>query len=336
MDKMEAHLRQQLSAMMDGELASDEARFLFRRLQHDRELAGCWERWQVCSVVLRGQGEALLPADFSQRVARALAEDAARTVVVDGPAIAATGTHSRRWAWWGGGAALAASLALLVVVPRPASGPARHRCARGDDPGRDPAHDPIAAARGLPDASRSPSTPPGAAVGLATALAIADARRAAARRNRVATPDAGRAPPPAVVEAATEGQRIAAADPQPSLELPRHANPFSPQEPASRPWPRAVLPGSAGGAFTASYSTGSTASFYSVRTGQPCRCPRRRPRPATAVPEPRTAGGAEAAGRPIPRTLPTFVPSEVDSRCPYLPSARLPWSPPRRPPPRWS
>ena len=70
-----------------------------------------------------------------------------------------------------------------------------------------------------------------------------------------------------MVEAATEGQRIAAADPQPSLELPRHANPFSPQEPASRPWPRAVLPGSAGGAFTASYSTGSTASFYPFEPG---------------------------------------------------------------------
>ena len=271
MDKMEAHLRQQLSAMMDGELASDEARFLFRRLQHDRELAGCWERWQVCSVVLRGQGEALLPADFSQRVARALAEDAARTVVVDGPAIAATGTHSRRWAWWGGGAALAASLALLVVVPRPASGPApatgadaRVATIRDATPPATPSPQPAAS----PDASRSPSTPPGATVGLATALAIADApRRAAARRNRVATPDAGRAPPPAVVEAATEGQRIAAADPQPSLELPRHANPFSPQEPASRPWPRAVLPGSAGGAFTASYSTGSTASFYPFEPG---------------------------------------------------------------------
>src|SRR5690242_13131144 len=123
MDKMEAHLRQQLSAMMDGELASDEARFLFRRLQHDRELAGCWERWQVCSVLLRGQGTALLPADFSQRVARVVALDPPQSSFAGEQAVAATGTHPRRWAWWGGGA-LAASLALLVVVPRPASGPA--------------------------------------------------------------------------------------------------------------------------------------------------------------------------------------------------------------------
>lgn len=265
MDKMEAHLRQQLSAMMDGELTSDEARFLFRRLQHDHELAGCWERWQVCSVVLRGQGEALLPADFSQRVARALAEDTARAAAIDGQAFAATGTHPRRWVLWGGGAALAASLALLVVVPRPASAPAtgadaRVAAAQSPNPPATPSPRPAVS----PDATRSPSTPPGTTVGLATALAMADApRRAAARRNR-ANPGVRRTPAPtrAVVEAPTEGQRIAAADPQPALDLPKHANPFAPQEPTARPWPRAVLPGTNTGAFTASYSTGSTGSFY--------------------------------------------------------------------------
>ena len=44
-DKLDIHHRQQLSALMDGELLADEARFLLRRLQHDRDLAGCWERW---------------------------------------------------------------------------------------------------------------------------------------------------------------------------------------------------------------------------------------------------------------------------------------------------
>lgn len=263
MDKMEAHLRQQLSAMMDGELASEEARFLFRRLQHDRELAGCWERWQVCSVVLRGQGEALLPADFSQRVARALAEDAARMAAADGQAIAATATHRRYRAWWGGGAALAASLALLAVVSRPASGPAPAtdvRVATTKVPIQSATPSPRPAS---PDTTHSPSTPPAATVGLATVLAVADApRRAAARRNR-ANPSVRRVPSPgpAAVEAAAEGQRVALAEPQPSLNLPARSNPFT-QEPAARPWPRAVLPGANSGAFTASYSTGSTASFY--------------------------------------------------------------------------
>lgn len=284
MDKMEAHLRQQLSAMMDGELASDEARFLFRRLQHDQDLAGCWERWQVCSVMLRGQGEALLPADFSQRVARALAEDAARTALVDEHVVAATGTHPRRWAWWGGGAALAASLALLTVVPRPASGPAR---ASGADARvvatRIPAS-PTPPPVNAPDTTRLPSTPSGATVGLATALAVVDApRRAAARRSRT-NPEARRtqASIPTVVEA--EGPHMAAAEPQPSLDLPTRINPFAPHEiePAARPWPRAVLPGTEAGAFTASYSTGPTASFYPFE-------PRN-----LVVPEPRApTGGSE-------------------------------------------
>ena len=40
-DKLDIHHRQQLSALMDGELLADEARFLLRRLQHDRDLTGC-------------------------------------------------------------------------------------------------------------------------------------------------------------------------------------------------------------------------------------------------------------------------------------------------------
>ena len=266
MDKMEAHLRQQLSAMMDGELASDEARFLFRRLQHDHELAGCWERWQVCSVVLRGQGTALLPADFSQRVAGLVALESSHSSFAGEQAVAATGTHSRRWMWWGGGA-LAASLALLVVVPRPASNPASNandgtRVATTATSPATPVPQPSAVVH---DASRSPSTPP-AAVQLATALAVAEApRRIAARRSRAASPDIRRSPDPRtqrVVEAADSSQRVAAAEP---LDLPRRSNPFAAQQQEalpSHPWPRAVLPGTNTGAFTAGYSTGTTGEFY--------------------------------------------------------------------------
>ena len=262
MDKMEAHLRQQLSAMMDGELASDEARFLFRRLQHDHELAACWERWQVCSVVLRGQGEALLPADFSHRVARALALESAQSTFAGEQMIAATGTHSRRWMWWGGGA-LAASLALLVAVPRPTSNPAPNpnvgaRVATTAVPAR-----PAARPSDSPDRPQSPTAPSTAGQFAVAALAVADApRRAVARRNRAASPDARRSPAPAqrVAEAADSGQRIAAAEP---MNLPKRSNPFSAQEALpAKPWPRAVLPGANTGAFTASYSTGETRSFY--------------------------------------------------------------------------
>ncbi|WP_165942226.1 sigma-E factor negative regulatory protein [Luteimonas arsenica] len=117
-DKLYAHNRRQLSAMLDGELSPDQARFMLRRLQHDAELAACWERWQVCGDVLRGRGHALLPADFSRRVAAAIA--------VPGPASAATAVEAtragrqdalqrpHRLLRWGGGA-LAASVALVAL-----------------------------------------------------------------------------------------------------------------------------------------------------------------------------------------------------------------------------
>jgi hypothetical protein len=289
MDKMEAHLRQQLSAMMDGALASDEARFLFRRLQHDRDLAGCWERWQVCSALLRGQGAAvLLPADFSRRVADAVALESSHSSLAGEHVVAATGTQQRRWIWWGGGAALAASLALLTVVPRPGSGPTPGAgidlrvAARQPEPAT-PTPRPAAPA---PAPARDPGTPPVAA-GLATALAVADApRRAAVRRSRsrAAAPTLPRIPPPAPVVAATvddSGQRVAAADAQP-LDLPKHRNPFAPQEALpARPWPRAVLPGANTGALTASYSTGATSAFYPFEPRSP------------ALPEPQSAAGEQ-------------------------------------------
>ena len=42
--------RERLSAMMDDALSADESRFLLRRMEHDDELADCWQRWQFCCV----------------------------------------------------------------------------------------------------------------------------------------------------------------------------------------------------------------------------------------------------------------------------------------------
>ena len=69
--------REQLSAMMDGALSADEARFLLRRMEHDDELADCWERWQFAGDAMRGIAGRALPADFSRRVGRAIADDIA-------------------------------------------------------------------------------------------------------------------------------------------------------------------------------------------------------------------------------------------------------------------
>ena len=108
-DKIDNHYHQQLSALMDGNLPPDEARFLLRRLQHDDELTGCWERWQLCGDVLRGQAQAPAPAGFADRVAAAIAAEAVRAAVQ-----ANTARSSNRLAKWGGGA-LAASVAMVAL-----------------------------------------------------------------------------------------------------------------------------------------------------------------------------------------------------------------------------
>uniref|UniRef100_UPI0028A918E1 sigma-E factor negative regulatory protein n=1 Tax=Stenotrophomonas sp. TaxID=69392 RepID=UPI0028A918E1 len=80
-DKFDAHHRQQLSALIDGELSADEARFMLRRLEHDDALAGCHERWQLLGDVLRGQACAPAPVDFAARVQAAVAAEPAPQVV---------------------------------------------------------------------------------------------------------------------------------------------------------------------------------------------------------------------------------------------------------------
>ena len=125
-DKMDEHYRQQLSAMLDGALSPDEARFLLRRLQHDVELGDYWERWQLCGDILRGQAavelpEQLLPGDFAAQVAQVIAMNAATPAVNAQPS---------RWLRWGGGAALAASVAVVALMAVRQSPEAIHRMRR--------------------------------------------------------------------------------------------------------------------------------------------------------------------------------------------------------------
>jgi negative regulator of sigma E activity len=102
--------REQLSAMIDDALSADESRFLLRRMEHDDELADCWQRWQFYGDAMRGGAGRALPADFAQRVGRAIADDIAAAEAA--PIRVARGG---RLLYWGGGAALAASVALAAL-----------------------------------------------------------------------------------------------------------------------------------------------------------------------------------------------------------------------------
>ena len=274
-DKLFVYHRRQLSAMLDGELSPDEAKFMLRRLQHDTELATCWERWQVCGDVLRGQRNALLPADFAQRVARAVG---GRDAVAEGgraqPARAAGKPRLMRW---GGGAAMAASVALLAVfagrqLPDPGVEGALPApiVAAGTSAGAavNPAASPLAAADAVADAGDRQPAPASplrdATVALTAAVAVADVpRRAAERRSRA---QAQRAASRLQAARQAEAPIAVAAAHVPVIRLPdaevagavvdTHFAMPPAATVSARPWPRALLP-AAGNAYAVGFGQAS-------------------------------------------------------------------------------
>lgn len=281
-DRIELHHGQQLSALVDGELAPDQARFLLRRLEHDQELAGRYERWQLCGQVMRREVSLAAGAGFSERVAQAIREEGARTAAV---AQAASAGRRAGWARWGGGAAaLAASVAavaLLVNRPQPlaegypAAAPAvlAERAApvpaavagqavtpasvQADGPGPALAGiDAPAAKAATPDVRRpAPASVRPAAVDRARAVVATAAAPAASRAVPEAPAATAAAGPELVLVSVAGGDSLPAA--------PVVTDPFASASPLhARPWPRAVLPQASGG-YTASFGQDSqTSAFY--------------------------------------------------------------------------
>ncbi|MFL6593293.1 MAG: sigma-E factor negative regulatory protein [Luteimonas sp.] len=247
-DRIGDHNRLQLSALMDGELSPDEARFLLRRLEHDDELRGCWERWQLGGDLMRGLGGAVLPAGFAARVADAVALETG----ADRRAVAAS--TRPRWSRWGGGAALAASVAVLAIFlvrqTPDAGAPADSTPAR------------VAVSQGAPDIATPEAAParapeaPDRAAQLASAVAVADVpRKALARRSRAQSQRAARR----AIRESSQAPIAVAASAAPAVNA-TAVDPFSGQVVVlpNRPWPRALLPGSpAVGAFTVDYGNRS-------------------------------------------------------------------------------
>lgn len=117
---MSQHIREQLSALMDGELPRDETKFLLRRIEHDRGLVQRWSNYHVLRQALRRQELAIVPVDFSEAILARIESDAA-------PALRSTG----KWLRWASGGAIAASVAVVALLfsgPRGAS----------DDPAGEP------------------------------------------------------------------------------------------------------------------------------------------------------------------------------------------------------
>jgi negative regulator of sigma E activity len=257
-DKFQQHYRQQMSALMDGELAPDQARFLMRRMREDDALNDTWERWQLCGDVLRGRAQAPAPQGFAERVAAAIAEQAVQPAA--NQEFRRPGSRLLRW----GGGAIAASVALVALFmagqqTKPAtSAPASELARVAPAPGKP----------GLPatPVAQAPAADAGAVLA-GTAVAVAslprradDARRGSATRNQQA----------ARATSNITQQALAAVNALPVRAVadgaPNAQDPFAGAhlgQAAARPWPRANLPQfRAGGAYSAGYAPGEQAPYY--------------------------------------------------------------------------
>ncbi|WP_411851758.1 sigma-E factor negative regulatory protein [Stenotrophomonas sp. LGBM10] len=257
-DKLDAHNRQQLSALIDGELSADEARFMLRRLEHDEALSGCHERWQMLGDVLRGQACAPAPQAFADRIRVAVAAEPRPQLQ---PAAAPATVRRGGWRRWGGGAALAASVAAVAMFMTREQLPSETPL---------PAQTTVIASQAelppAPPATTAASVDAALVVAAAPAAAVAAASRrqdvAAARRNSATrTQQAARG----AVERSAEPQRAVAVSPAPAVPAAAaRAYPFGDVGSLqAKPWPRSTLAPAGGGALNASFSTQEPrAAFY--------------------------------------------------------------------------
>ena len=117
---MDPTSREDLSALMDGELAAEPTRFLLRRLDHDPELSATWSRWHLIRACLASDSARMSApkrdSDFAARIAAALQVEAAPKV------------RRRHWARYMGGGAIAAGVAVAALMLNAPTNP------RGDVP----------------------------------------------------------------------------------------------------------------------------------------------------------------------------------------------------------
>jgi len=114
---MNNELNEQISALADGELEADPARFLARRVSNDPALSETWARYHLIGNCLRGEACPPLRTDFSAAIWARIDDETAAA----NPRSAWLGRALR----WSGGTAVAASVAvaaLMMTTPAPPVG----------------------------------------------------------------------------------------------------------------------------------------------------------------------------------------------------------------------
>ena len=113
---MAESLGEQLSALLDGELARDQVRFLLRGVEAQSDLARRWSNYHVIGASLRREFVAVaLPADFAASVIGRL--DAVEVPLAAASPARRVGFAALRWV--GGGAIAAAVAVVALTVSRP-------------------------------------------------------------------------------------------------------------------------------------------------------------------------------------------------------------------------
>jgi negative regulator of sigma E activity len=263
--------REQLSAMMDGALSADETKFLLRRMEHDDALADCWERWQFVGDALRGQTDRALPADFSRRVGRAIADDLAAAAAHEPPlAVGAHGNARGSLLRWGGGAALAASVALaaligtrMLSVPDGKSSAAVSTASATVPPPTPTVPTPVPAAVGIAPQPHARSESLIAEAGAAAALAAIPRSDHRGSRPRILAREQAVAASPAVI---TKAAASATARTTNVASAATQGSTIGAQTVISKPWPRALVPGaSVNGEVTAGFEGSSVLHPFQPR-----------------------------------------------------------------------
>jgi negative regulator of sigma E activity len=271
--------RETLSALFDGELPGDAARFALKRLDHDADWRETCGRWQMIGDALRGEATSAAPAGFASGVMRMLdaEEQAAVASVASSGRVASTATNLRRR--WIGGAALAASVAMAaVLVVRPFS--------ETSSPDRQVASAPTATQMPAPSAVTVPAPTsannPSPTLIAAAEAPVATASHRAARSPRTATRVVRRQAAPVRNEADEATTVVASATPAPVTT----GRPFHPpvDDIVTRPWPRSVLSGDNAGALTVGFGSTSSTSPSSLYPFEP-RLPESQPARPAAEPQ---------------------------------------------------
>lgn len=107
---MSQQIREQISALMDGELPRDETGFLLRRMEREPTLVADWSRFHLARQILRRQEWTTSGVDLAGRVLAALEADSQPL------------QGRGRWLRWASGGAIAASVAaaaLFITSPDP-------------------------------------------------------------------------------------------------------------------------------------------------------------------------------------------------------------------------